>query len=204
MTYEKKYKESVEKLRYKISDNNGNIDYKAVVNAEELQDIFPELAESEDERIKREIVRYINLHKNDERKSGEWIAWLEKQGEKPQGKTALEAIHEEKVDNANKVEPPQEIDGFEVELNSLLKKYEHLPKEELQESLEFYLGVVRDDLDIVREDKPKWSEEDEIGSDETIELLEYFINYAPEFRKPAIGRSVAWLNSIKQRLGGEE
>lgn len=32
--------------------------------------------------------------------------WLEKQGEqKPQGKTALEAINEEKVDNSNRVEP---------------------------------------------------------------------------------------------------
>ena len=39
--------------------------------------------ENEDERIKREIVRYINIHKNDERKSDEWIAWLEKQGQKP-------------------------------------------------------------------------------------------------------------------------
>ena len=30
---------------------------------------------------------------------------LEKQGEKPQGKTALEAVKEEKIDNSNKVEP---------------------------------------------------------------------------------------------------
>lgn len=33
------------------------------------------------------------------------LAWLEKQAPNPQGKTALEAIHEEKVDNANKVMP---------------------------------------------------------------------------------------------------
>lgn len=34
------------------------------------------------------------------------LVWLEKRGEqKPQGKSALEAIKEEKVDNANKVEP---------------------------------------------------------------------------------------------------
>lgn len=33
------------------------------------------------------------------------IAWLEEQGKKPQGKSALEAIKEEKVDNANKIEP---------------------------------------------------------------------------------------------------
>ena len=46
-----------------------------------------------------------------------------------------------------------------------------------------------------------WSEEDEIGSDETIELLEYFINYASEFRKSAIRRSIDWLESLKKRMG---
>lgn len=48
--------------------------------------------------------------------------------------------------------------------------------------------------------KIKWTEEDEIGSDATIELLEYFINYAPEFRKPTIRRSIDWLKSLKQRM----
>ena len=51
--------------------------------------------------------------------------------------------------------------------------------------------------------KPKWSDEDEIGSDATIELLEYFINYAPEFRKPTIRRSIDWLNSLKKRMEDE-
>ena len=38
------------------------------------------------------------------------LAWLEKQGEpKPQGKTALEAIKEEKVDNQNCVKPVDEV-----------------------------------------------------------------------------------------------
>ena len=56
----------------------------------------------------------------------EGVKWLEEQGEKPQ------------------------VDGFDAELNALLKKYEHLSKEELQETLEFYLDVIKDDLDVVR------------------------------------------------------
>ena len=130
--------------------------------------------ESEDERIKKEILELVSISGNGNQFE-EIKNWLEKQA-------------------------PQEQDGFEAELNALMKKYEHLSKDELTDGLEFYLGVVRDDLDIVREDKPKWSDEDERGSDETIELLEYFINYAPEFRKPAIGRSIAWLKQIKQRM----
>lgn len=90
--YEKKYKESVEKLRYKISDNNGNIDYKAVVNAEELQDIFSELAESENEKIRKSIIEHLQSDIDDMSKSdcpfdfeaeieelSKYIAWLEKQ-----------------------------------------------------------------------------------------------------------------------------
>ena len=45
----------------------------------------------------------------------------------------------------------RQVDGFDTEFNALLKKYEHLSKEELQETLEFYLDVIKDDLDVVRE-----------------------------------------------------
>ena len=71
----------------------------------------PELAESEDERIRKEIISLLQYTKG--RRIGyeprisqdDMIAWLEKLGYKPQGKTALEAAKEEKVDNANKAEP---------------------------------------------------------------------------------------------------
>ena len=71
-----------------------------------LERLFPELKESEDERTRKEIVRFIRMEVEDEIVGNKWLAWLEKQGEqKPQGKSALEPIKEEKVDNANKVEP---------------------------------------------------------------------------------------------------
>lgn len=78
----------------------------------------PELAESEDERIRKEI-RVILLNTDFSRFAldytfADMLAWLEKQGEKPQGKTVLEAIHEEKVDNANKVEPKFKVGEFVI------------------------------------------------------------------------------------------
>ena len=36
-----------------------------------------------------------------------------------------------------------EIDEFDSRLNSLLQEFEHLPKEELIESLEFYINVLK-------------------------------------------------------------
>jgi len=47
----------------------------------DLQDLFPELKESEDEQIREYLIRYIdNTMKSSELKS-KLLAWLEKQGE---------------------------------------------------------------------------------------------------------------------------
>lgn len=87
---------------------------EAIERAKELygngitEEIFPELKESEDKKIRKEIISILrNAYWTSNRnRFNELVAWLEKQGEqKPQGKSALEAIKEEKVDNANKVEP---------------------------------------------------------------------------------------------------
>ena len=76
-----------------------------------IGDNCPELAESEDERIRKELHIYLDWldGRKDYAPRGEFtirdmIAWLEKQGENPQGKSALEAAKEAMYDNANKVE----------------------------------------------------------------------------------------------------
>lgn len=64
-------------------------------------------------QIRKDIATFIFNYKGDIKDRAKWMDYLgidfsfvEKQGEqKPQGKSALEAIKEEKVDNANKVEP---------------------------------------------------------------------------------------------------
>ena len=54
---------------------------------EKAKAVFPELAESEDERIRKEIIEQINLLKSatlsdlKDKQFSSWIAWLEKQGE---------------------------------------------------------------------------------------------------------------------------
>lgn len=96
MDYKKKYEKLVDAVKVLRDNNPFDEGIQNWVN-----DNVPELKENEDERIKKEIIDYIKTgtyHKK-------WIAWLEKQGNKPQGKSALEATREEKVDNANKIEP---------------------------------------------------------------------------------------------------
>ena len=96
-----------------------------------IEYILPELKESEDEKIRKRIIHALHGDVLDMEETNKAIAWLEKQGEQKQdpcdnckdvmlnchnfpcikkrafkqGKSALEAIIDEKVDNANKVEP---------------------------------------------------------------------------------------------------
>ena len=78
MNYEQKYKEALEKARKKI-ENSKNIEMVSFI-----EDAFSELKESKDEKIKKELIKWMNdfpdeiwrfLYKKDV------IAWLEKHDE---------------------------------------------------------------------------------------------------------------------------
>lgn len=76
MNYEEKLKEA--KRLYE----SANDDQKYVIES-----LFPELNESEDERIKKELIGFLQLHHPQfvgKRNQEKWIAWLEKQGGNPQ------------------------------------------------------------------------------------------------------------------------
>ena len=67
--------------KQKIKDymNSSEVDtlYKSMLN-----NLFPELAESEDERIRKEMMTYLSTVEDKELIPYEsWITWLEKQGE---------------------------------------------------------------------------------------------------------------------------
>ena len=86
MNYEKAYKEALESakgiINYYKEHNRG--DELAI---EDLEIIFPELKESEDKRIKKELTKFLKnasggfLDTTIQCKTfGKWAAWLEKQG----------------------------------------------------------------------------------------------------------------------------
>jgi hypothetical protein len=84
MNYEKKYKEALEKAK-KVHNRKDATDGGKLI----LESMFPELKESEDERIRKELIDAIQgLWDNDAlpmpltvKRKNNWIAWLEKQGE---------------------------------------------------------------------------------------------------------------------------
>jgi len=82
MNYEKKYKEALEKARLVLQEKGNEPDGASI-----LSELFPELIESEDERIRKEMIEILRKEAQDfpssviAEKSNIWIAWLEKQGE---------------------------------------------------------------------------------------------------------------------------
>ena len=84
MDYEKKYKEAFELMKDCIPDENGLVHVRPC-------EIFPELAESEDEKIRKVLVDYFTAYKEQKEcgiktfygiPTDNIIAWLKKQGEK--------------------------------------------------------------------------------------------------------------------------
>ena len=98
----KRYDESLEQLKGLIESTEEG---KYAIVKEDIIEIFPELQESEDEKTRKEIIDFLqetidNVGESPNiwtmNNAKKWIAWLEKLGYKPQGKSALEAIMEEK------------------------------------------------------------------------------------------------------------
>ena len=79
MDYEKKYKEALEKAKF-YYDN-----WPLENEKNKLENMFPELRESEDERIRKEIIAFLKHYHTGEGDSvtydNDWLVYLEKQKE---------------------------------------------------------------------------------------------------------------------------
>ena len=95
---------------------------------------------------------------------------------------------DEEKKELKKIDKELEQDGFEAELNALLKKYEHLPKHELEDSLKFYLNVIR-------EQKSKWTEEDD-----KILIDCYNVIHRSDYGKEMNLKIINWIKSLKERI----
>ena len=77
MDYEKKYKEALSWIKNVYPLFEGAV-------KEDAEHFFPELKESEDEKIRKELIEHFKHYSGGDNvsiKFPEWIAWLEKQGE---------------------------------------------------------------------------------------------------------------------------
>ena len=122
MDYKEKYEMALAKCKAYIDDTQKRWSEEFCKATEEVFfEIFPELQENEDERIIKAQLDYWRSVGGKEWHGvpvQETIAWLEKQGEKPQ------------------------VDDFDAELNALLKKYEHTWSEEDEAMMNNCIGAI--------------------------------------------------------------
>ena len=166
----------------------GNATLGNLVLKNEFETIFPELKESEDERIGKELIGFIkhritmgSITPEEREHSSSWIAWLEKQGEQkpadlPKGEDyGIDGLwHAQRIleSTLGKVDGYQSDDGIlqhECAISAVKKLYEQ---------------------------KPAWSEEDE----EMYKKVETAIDsyYAPFSRE---GEEMSeWFKNLKNRV----
>jgi hypothetical protein len=168
--------------------------------------------EGKDEKIRKEIIEVIESLSLE--KEYEYVAWLEKQ-KKPRDYRKLykniaksewfkNAYEGKSLGTDEKQKPVTDINPseFEARLSTLLKQFETLPKEDIIDGLKFYLNVVEND-GTYKEQKPKWSEEDEEMKRAIIDNI--FIlkkMFRQEEMQTDYNRMIEWLKSLKERMGG--
>ena len=98
MNYKEKFEDFLNRMTGLLDEANkkGHI----IVRVEDLENAFPELKESEDEKIRKELLDYCKnraeKYPNDPKYKniGAWIAWLEKQGEQKHADKVKPKFHE--------------------------------------------------------------------------------------------------------------
>lgn len=164
MNYEEKYKEALERAK-KLHDSYNLMH----ISVDEIEQIFPELAESEDERIINQLITLVNsagevllIPTNKE----ELITWLEKQKEQKPDDDVLHKTYQEGFNDGlnyrlegtgvRYVKEEQKPVDYEAEL----KKCKDNP-------LYFYDKYVS-----IKQKPAEWSEEDEDNLHRVIRVLE--------------------------------
>lgn len=196
MTREQKakaYDEVVNKLRHFIAQG-----VDPLITRADVQDFFPELAESEDEEIRKELCKDIWNYIPYE-KAQKYITWLKKQGEKLeiQKETDLPKGEDYGIDalwHAQRIleKTLGEVNGYQSDDGILEHKCAISAIKELYKR------------------KPYWSEEDEKTVNGIIDYMKpmpiFFDSTngksGKEYTKEFIKEAIKWLKSLKDRIGG--
>ena len=167
----------------------------------DLQDLFPELKESEDEKIRKEIIGHFRntrcVTEEGAERIAKWLSWLEKQGNINPTEDELEAL---------RIAAYEPTKNWSEKLQSLYEKLTHCeqklafemksPEESLGISSETYNKIV--DECIYGEQKPAWSEEDN-NCLSTI-IAEFSKSAGKSVSKDEWMRCNDWLNSLRNRV----
>ena len=184
MNYEEKYKKALQAVNELKQITTSDDDIQKWADKH-----FPELAESEDEKIRKEILEYFQQFENEELRGvniSDWIAWLEKQGEKP----------------ADKIEPKFKVGdiikhkkyGFTCKIIAIDTEYR------LSECNGTHMPFDFQDFYELVEQNPAWSEDDEIEFNHILKTLTSVTKEQEIKGYNNLTSSINWLKSLKERI----
>ena len=192
-SYEKKYKDALERMKSWAKGEHPECFTEAQKAAEF---VFPELKESEGEKIRKELMDFVvdNTICTDERRE-KWIAWIEKQGE-PNTVVVIPKFREgDVIRHKGSTE--------ELTIESISGECYHGKGWGLHISCD-------DDYELVKQ-KPSWNEDDDDLLVSIEDSLSDYLDYTREDRtlfkhtkdmtKLSVIGYIDWLKSIKQRMG---
>ena len=171
--YEKKYNEALERAQ-KTTRAGGDVAMEIV------QYIFPELAKSEDERIQKEIIEYLQryLPTDELLKEQEMVAWLEKQKEQKPADRFEEARKKYQVEWSEEDE--------KMRLDTIRAFYLAYPYALESENPR------KKNIDWLKSLRPSWK-----PSEEQMEALEYVIR---DYREDSCNATANYLQEILDHL----
>lgn len=194
MDYEKKYKEAFERARnvWRFSSNNAEI--------MRMEELFPELRESEGERIRKELICFLRNIPNSNYTCEEMALWLEKQGQVKESEISqpIKGTSKENDNSLTKKAWSEEdermcqetIDWFEKKCFPYALESENSARESIK-----WLKSLKDRVQ--PQPKHEWSLEDE-------RVIAIINNALTESNTPPddYDKVYDWLESLRQKIGG--
>lgn len=194
MDYEKKYKNALEWARKVMQGKVGFV-------RDEVLELFPELKESEDERIRKALVELVKCNERsgytllNNISTSSMLAWLEKQGEDKHlelraGKWYM--CYRAYCCRADHL-TVKEGERILCEKDGVVKGF-------VIKDAEKYFKECNAPAPYEDEQKPKWTEEDEKNWRGVIDEIEANKSSAPDYDVKTYDRFLNWLRTLKQRL----
>lgn len=180
MKYEEKYNQTIESIKRIYEQVDSFV--KELMDKE-----FPELRESEDERIRKELISFILDRKNwfpKEETKASWIAWLEKQGEQKPTDKVEQKPYPETLDKA--------IELYYYSYGNGKGGFDNL-------SLDNFKDIIKTFVEDYGNNPAEWSEEDEQLCTWCMAGIQTRYNEG-FFTKSEYNRTKLWLKSLKDRV----
>lgn len=195
MDYKEKYEQALKTAKL-LADNTDDEICKKKIEA-----IFPELIESEDEIIRKELIEFVDINtlSTDERHD-RWIAWLEKQGipaklsEEERNRFAKGVLSECAISFINYLDSNKRKGKMCVS-NGECEDIENAFHNCMWDKLH---GYYRKYIDKDKQKSSTWSEEDEKMLDIITDYFEWGIDYF--FDENDCNKAQDWLKSLKERI----